>query len=137
MVDSELLRRRIDALLHYVSLLREFAKDDQRSFVDEPARHHLAERYLHLAAEAALDIANHLIADRGLEAPETYRSSFAILSRHGIISDDLSSRLQAWAGLRNILVHAYLEIDHSLTHHAICSDLGDLEELAEVAARLL
>ena len=47
--------------------------------------HHLAERYLHLAIESALDIANHLIADSNLESPETYRDAFAILTRHGVI----------------------------------------------------
>lgn len=39
--------------------------------------------------------------------------------------------------LRNILVHAYLDIDHSLTHEAIEKDLHDLEEFAAAAAGLL
>jgi uncharacterized protein YutE (UPF0331/DUF86 family) len=137
MVDPEVLRRRIDALLGYVRLLRAFAEVDEREFVSEPRQHDLAERYLHLAVEAAIDIANHVIADAGYEAPETYRSSFEVLRRHGVIDDSLSTRLQGWAGLRNILVHAYLDIDHELTYQAILSDLGDLEELAAIAARLL
>jgi uncharacterized protein YutE (UPF0331/DUF86 family) len=54
-----------------------------------------------------------------------------------VIPQDLARRLQGWAGFRNILVHAYLDIDHGLAWDAIANDLGDLRELAAIAARLL
>lgn len=105
--------------------------------MEESDTHHLAERYLHLAVEAALDIANHIIADRGFEAPETYRDAFSILARHQVIPNDLARRLQGWAGFRNVLVHAYLDIDHGLAWDAISHDLPDLRDLATIAANLL
>lgn len=77
------------------------------------------------------------IADAGWEAPETNRSSFEILASRGQVDADLSRRLQGRAGLRNILVHAYLDTDHHLTLDAIRNDLDDLEALASVAAELL
>lgn len=97
----------------------------------------MAERYLHLAVESALDIANHLIADASLEAPETYRDAFAILVRGSILDAELGKRLQSWAGFRNVLVHAYLAIDHGLSWDAIQHDLGDLRAFAAVAAQRL
>jgi uncharacterized protein YutE (UPF0331/DUF86 family) len=137
MVEADVLRRRVDALLGYLENLERFAATDRATFAATPDTHHLAERYLHLAVEAALDIANHVIAARAYEAPETYRDAFAILGRHGVISTDLASRLQAWAGLRNILVHGYLDVDHGLTWDAIAQDLDDLRSLARTAADLL
>jgi uncharacterized protein YutE (UPF0331/DUF86 family) len=133
-VDADILRRRIEALLAYVKRIERFASVDRQWFIDDPDTHHLAERYLHLAIESALDIAHHLIADAELESPETYRDAFAILARHGVIEPALSVRLQAWAGFRNILVHAYLAIDHGIAWDAIANDLGDLRELAAAAA---
>ncbi len=115
MVDAEILRRRIDALLDYLARLARFAALERDAFVADPDTHHLAERYLHLAIEAAIDIAHHLIADAGFEAPETYHDAFAILARRGALDPTLAQRLQSWAGLRNILVHAYLTIDHGQT----------------------
>jgi uncharacterized protein YutE (UPF0331/DUF86 family) len=120
-----------------VARLEEFRAIDRDRFVADPDTHHLAERYLHLAVESALDIANHVIADRGFEAPETYRDAFAVLARHQVVAEDLARRLQGWAGFRNILVHAYLDIDHGLAWDAIAHDLGDLRELAAIAAQLL
>jgi uncharacterized protein YutE (UPF0331/DUF86 family) len=75
-----------------------------------------------------------LIADAGLEAPETYRDAFAILARHSVVDAALAKRLQSWAGFRNVLVHAYLAIDHGMSWDAIASDLSDLREFAAIAA---
>ncbi|MEO8180850.1 MAG: DUF86 domain-containing protein [Deltaproteobacteria bacterium] len=137
MVDADVLRRRIDALLEYLQRLERFRSVERSSFAHEPDVHHLAERYLHLAIEAALDIANHIIADQAYEAPETYRDAFAILGSHGVLAADLATRLQSWAGFRNILVHAYLAIDHGVTWDAIQDDLDDLRALGRIAASLL
>jgi uncharacterized protein YutE (UPF0331/DUF86 family) len=136
-VDADILRRRIEALLGYLDRLQRFAAVERQHFIGDEDTHHLAERYLHLAIESALDIANHLIADSNLESPETYRDAFAILGRHGVLTEELSRRLQAWAGFRNILVHAYLSIDHGIAHRAILHDLGELRALAAIAAQRL
>jgi uncharacterized protein YutE (UPF0331/DUF86 family) len=136
-VDAEVLRRRVDALLGHVDRLEAFGAEDREMFIADRDKHTLAERYLHLAIESALDIANHLIADAGLEAPETYRDAFAILARHGVLDPDLGRRLQLWAGMRNVLLHLYLDIDHGLTWDAIRNDLGDLRRLAKTAAEKL
>jgi uncharacterized protein YutE (UPF0331/DUF86 family) len=136
-VDADVLRRRIDALLGYLTRLEPFGAVDRKQFIADRDEHHLAERYLHLAIESALDIANHLIADAGFEAPDTYRDAFAILTRHGVLDEDLGKRLQTWAGMRNVLVHLYLDIDHGMTWDTIRNDLGDLRRLAEIAAAKL
>lgn len=137
MVDPNILRRRVDALLDYLQRLRRFQTIDRDQFVADQDTYQLAERYLHLAVEASLDIANHIIADHGYEAPETYRDAFAILARHGHLSSELAAKLQGWAGFRNVLVHAYLDIDHGIAWDAIQNDLGDLRALAGIAAALL
>ena len=52
-VDAEILRRRIDALLEYSKLLEPFDAMGRSEFIADRDRHHLAERYLHLAIESA------------------------------------------------------------------------------------
>lgn len=137
MVSAEILRRRIGTLLSHLDRLERFRQVPRADFVADPDVHHLAERYLHLAVECVLDIAHHLIADLGLESPETYRDAFTVLARHGALDTELGTRLQAWAGFRNILVHAYLTIDHGMAWDAIEQDLGDLRQFAAIAAQKL
>lgn len=53
MVDREIFSRRLEALADYLRKLAAFREVAEAEFVGEPALHHLAERYLHLAVEAS------------------------------------------------------------------------------------
>lgn len=137
MVDREIFSRRLAALRGYLEKLRAFRATSEREFLTSEAIHDLAERYLHLAMECVLDLANHFIADTGLSTPETNQDSFRRLEEAGAIPADLAARLRAWAGFRNVLVHEYLEIDHRIAWNAIQNELGDLEVFASWALRQL
>jgi uncharacterized protein YutE (UPF0331/DUF86 family) len=133
MVDREIFSRRLEALHGYLGNLRAFHEVDEAEFVREPALHHLAERYLHLAVEACLDLANHWIAAQSLPTPDANRDTFTVLESAREIAPELAHRLRGWAGFRNILVHEYLSIDHAIAYRAIQRELGDLKDLAEWA----
>ncbi|MGE0386693.1 MAG: DUF86 domain-containing protein [Gammaproteobacteria bacterium] len=76
MVDQEIFSRRLEALHGYLGKPAAFLEVSEQEFVSEPALHDLAERYLHLAVEACLDLANHWIADRGLRTPDANRDTY-------------------------------------------------------------
>jgi uncharacterized protein YutE (UPF0331/DUF86 family) len=136
-VDRRKLSSRLSALESYLAELRSFRDVSRERFIQEPALHHLAERYLHLACESVLDIAQHVIADRGYPQASSYRNAIEVLEEEGLIGDDLSERLQRWMGFRNILIHLYLEIDHSRVYDAIQENLGDLEAFAAAMSHFL
>lgn len=121
----------------YLEKVRAFQAVPEEEFVASPAIHDLAERYLHLAMERVLDLGAHFIADRGLRSPVTNQGTFTLLERAGAIGPDLAGRLRSWAGLRNILVHQYLDIDHRVAWHAVRDEIGDLEAFAGWAAAQL
>jgi uncharacterized protein YutE (UPF0331/DUF86 family) len=137
MVDRQKLSSRLSALEGYLAELRGFRRYRRDQFLREPAVHHLAERYLHLACECVLDIAHHVIAASGLALPATYKEAIDALQGNGLIDEELAIRLKDWMGFRNVLVHLYLEIDHARTHRAIEQDLPDLERFAAAMAKLL
>ena len=99
--------------------------------------HHLAERFLHLACECILDIAQHVIADQGYRQATSYKDAMDVLCEEGLLDRDLADRLKGWMGFRNVLVHLYLTIDHGRTYDAIRDDLSDLGQFAVAMARLL
>jgi uncharacterized protein YutE (UPF0331/DUF86 family) len=136
-VDREKLSSRLDALEGYLAELRSFRGTSREEFIREPALHHLAERYLELACECVLDIAHHVIADQGYRQATGYRDAIEVLGEEGLIEADLVERLKDWMGFRNVLVHLYIDIDHSRSYDAIQEDLGDLEQFASRMARFL
>lgn len=105
MADREIFSRRLEAVGDYLQKLGAFLESEEAEFVREPALHDLAERYLHLAVEACLDLANHWIAERALPMPDANRDTFTTLETAGELSPELAERRRGWAGFRNILVH--------------------------------
>ena len=127
MVDTAIFSRRLDALEDYLQRLRSLGRATEADYLADPSIHDLAARYLHLATEATIDIANHWICDAGLRTPDTNRDIFVVLEQAGEIDPALSDRLQEWASFRNVLVHDYLTIDHGIAYRAIRTELGDLD----------
>ena len=127
MVDTAIFSRRLDALGDYLERLRRLGRADEADYLADRKIHDLAARYLHLAMEATIDIANHWISDVGLRTPDTNRDIFVVLQQAGEIDPALSDRLQSWAAFRNVLVHDYLTIDHGIAYRAIRDQLGDLD----------
>jgi uncharacterized protein YutE (UPF0331/DUF86 family) len=136
-VDRQKLSTRLDALDGYLLELRSFQGAGREEFVREGALHHLAERYLELACACVLDIAQHVIADQGYRQALTYKDAIDVLREEGLLAPDLAERLRRWMGLRNLLVHLYLEIDHGEVYQFLQNDLGDLDEFARAMSRFL
>ena len=84
------------------------------------------ERRIQVAVQAAIDVAAHIAAASAWPAAEGYAATFAALGRHGVLVDPLPERLAMAAGLRNLLVHDYLEIDPSRLHASLGDDVADL-----------
>lgn len=128
MVDTEIFSRRLDALDGYLGRLRSLGEAAEEEYLAEPGIHDLAARYLHLAIEAAIDLANHWIADHGLRTPDSNRDTFTVLEEAGEIEAALAERMRGWAGFRNVLVHEYINIDHRIAYAAIRNELDDLAD---------
>lgn len=126
MVDTEIFSRRLDALDDYLGRLKGLGKAEESVYLEEPGIHDLAARYLHLAVEATIDLANHWVADKGLRTPDSNRDTFTVLEEASEIDAELADRMRSWAGFRNVLVHDYIGIDHRIAYAAIRDELDDL-----------
>lgn len=65
----------------------------------------------YIAAQACLDIGNHIVAEQNLGTPETYEEILEILQSSKKINPALADKLKGLAGFRNRLAHGYSKID--------------------------
>lgn len=136
LVDRDVFDRRLARLEELLRDLRRLAGSASRDeYLRDRGLQAAAERWLHLSVECALDLANHLIADRGWRTPTTNREAFGILREQGVIADDLADALAGWAGLRNVLVHLYLEVDQERLWEILTRELDQLESMAAAVAK--
>jgi len=56
---------------------------------------------------------------------------FTLLERDGWVPSELSARLAAMAGFRNVLVHGYDDVDLAVVRDVLISRLGDLDAFVQ------
>ena len=77
------------------------------------------------ACEASIDQATRLIRLQQLGLPQSSREVFVILNQADIIDADLSHKLQALVGFRNIAVHNYTQLNLEIVKSIIENNLTD------------
>ncbi len=88
------------------------------------------------ACEAAIDLGMHVIAEKGLGIPQWTRDAFDILYDQGIIDNDISERLKAMVGFRNIAIHNYQKLNIKIIQSIIEKHLKDLVDFTEIIQNL-
>lgn len=136
-MDTRVIQARLKKLDECYQSLERFRVISLEEYLQNGDTQAIVERRLQLAIQACLDIANYLIAHRQLKVPDDERDLFAVLAEAGIISMDLARRMRGMINFRNILVHAYLEIDPALVHKHLTERLADLDEFAKAIVKSL
>jgi uncharacterized protein YutE (UPF0331/DUF86 family) len=136
MTDADLIRKKLAFIETCLRELRSLARPERiRSDVREER---FVEHTLPMAAQAALDVASHLVSDERLGEPRTNRELFHLLARAGILDRLLAERLADMAGFRNVLVHGYQDVDLAVVEEAPTSGPSDLTAfVATIRARIV
>ena len=133
MPSEGLLRRikRFEKAITRLRMLKERYPLDSILF-DEDALDVL-ENNTRIVIEALLDVGRFIIASQGWEEPSSYKEIAHILKAHGVLGHDEARLLSGLAGLRNVIVHIYAEIDYE----ELASILGLLDSVEALMSRLL
>jgi uncharacterized protein YutE (UPF0331/DUF86 family) len=72
-----------------------------------------------------------VVVKTGLGVPQEYREVGKILGERGVVPVDLGKKLEAMAGMRNVLVHLYWDIDYTLLYKTIVEEMDTFERCIE------
>jgi uncharacterized protein YutE (UPF0331/DUF86 family) len=137
MVDRDLLLRRLALLETYLGQLAQYRSIDANAYRADWRTQRVIERTLHLAIEACMDVADHVVADRRLRVPETGASRSRSSPRRACCRLRWAAALASMVGFRNILVHDYARIDPAIVVRVLRSDLADVERFLDTVRALL
>ena len=137
MVRSEVIRKRLNQLDEYLAILRRMQGYSYDEFVRDPEKYGAAERFLHLAIEALIDMGNHVIAESGLGVVNSYSDIPTILADKGYLPPGLKEKWIRMIGFRNALVHEYIDIDRKIVYDVLQKNLKDIDELKPTFAQFL
>jgi uncharacterized protein YutE (UPF0331/DUF86 family) len=127
-MSPEVIARKLSKMSQYLQDLAPYRNLDYKDFMID---HYKLERLIELLLMTASDIVFHLLSMKGEAPPGSYRAAFLRVGEMGILSEKLSKNLSLGAGLRNILVHEYEEIDYQLLYRSIPQIIEDLSRFVE------
>lgn len=96
MVDKELVSRKLSQLRMYVDELRRAEDINWEKYRSDLRARTFVERYIHLAIEEVIDVANYLVSFYQWREPTSFRDLFSILREHDIIPEDHFSPFKEW-----------------------------------------
>ena len=137
MIRPEVIRKRLNKLDEYLSILKKLQKYNLEEFISDPEHYGSAERFLHLSIEAITDIGNHIVAEMNLGLVNWYSDIPILLSEKGIITENLKEVWIRMIGFRNTLVHEYIDIDRKIVYEILQNNLKDIEALKKSFAQFL
>ena len=136
-LDADVVRGRCTEIEQALERLGRIRAGGRVAFLDDADAKDIASYRLLLAIEAALALCYHVSARRLRRVPDDYAGCFAGLADGGLISADLSTRLQQMARFRNLLVHVYWDVDYNRVFDVLEHDLDDLRAFSQAIAALL
>lgn len=123
MLRPDLVRRKLAFIVDDLHLLRRFEALTYDALLEDPVRLAAIERLIERIVNRAVDANAHLLASLSeTDHPIgrlTYKQTFLRLPDIGALPEPLAIALSASAGLRNVLVHEYNDVEHRYLHESI------------------
>jgi uncharacterized protein YutE (UPF0331/DUF86 family) len=136
LVDPERVHERLGRLEPLLALLDGVRASGEQAYLSVAHTKLATQRALQLAVQIWIDVGAHLMAELGLPPADDYRGVFSRLEEAEIFDADLAGRLRKAAGVRNLLVHGYAEVDDRKVWEALAG-LDDLRDYAAAVNRAI
>jgi uncharacterized protein YutE (UPF0331/DUF86 family) len=94
------------------------------------------ERALELAITRCIDVARHVVAERALARPLTYRETFEIARDAGLLEPGVAEALMRMCGFRNRLAHEGTRLNAAVVVRMVTSGVEDLARFRDAVSRL-
>lgn len=128
MVDPDILIQKTMRVLHHCARLESRQTLSAAELLADEDLANTILMDLQQAIQGCIDLATHACVFESLGKPTTASDAFSLLEKHGRLSAELSRQLSGAAGLRNLIVHQYDDIDFERIVHVVQNDLKDLRE---------
>jgi uncharacterized protein YutE (UPF0331/DUF86 family) len=131
MVDREVIERRLTELDRNVTNLRRHQGMSVQDLEADLDRQWSVLHGLQLAIQGVLDIGGHLLAAASENRVDTYTDLIDRLGDTGILPAQFARSIRAMAGLRNIIIHQYTEIDLGVVCRVLDDHLDEFSQFAQ------
>jgi len=125
-VDHDLIIAKAASVRAHLDRIADKVGTNLQLFISDVDRQDIVAFNLHLAVENCIDIAAHIISENGWGVPGSASEMFYLLEEKGMLDQAMTERMIKAVGLRNLIMHEYVNIDLKRLFATVREDLNDL-----------
>ncbi len=137
MVDSDLIIAKAGSVRSHLNRVFEKRNIDLDSFLKDIDTQESILFNVQMAVQNCIDIAAHIISEKGLGVPGSTTEMFYVLGKNGYLDKDLTQKMVKAVGFRNLIVHEYGKIELEQVYEIAQNDINDLNEYLKAIIKKL
>jgi len=130
-MDKIVLEKKIDSILRCLNRIEGRLPKTETKFFNDYDAQDVVILNLTRAVQLSVDIATHILATTQVASPSTMADAFVHLERTQIITAEIADKMKRAVGYRNVAVHAYDDINLSITYEIAQRHLGDFKQFIQ------
>ena len=124
-MNSETINSILSNLHSYQNKLAILATYPFDDFSQDFTKIESAKYLLQISIQCCLDIAFHIISEKGYSPAQDSYDAFVILQKKGIFPESIMPTLRQMVSFRNRVVHLYWEVDDVIVYEILQNNLSD------------
>tara|TARA_B100002003_G_C14135187_1_gene545880 strand:- start:1669 stop:2070 length:402 start_codon:yes stop_codon:yes gene_type:complete len=133
MIDRHLIVSKADKVYNCLKRIHEKRSVTLNEFISDLDRQESILFNLQMAIQNCIDIAAHIVSDEELGVAGSTNEMFYMLQENGYLSLDLTERMVAAVGFRNLVVHEYEVVDLKRVYQIVQQDIFALKQYSKSA----
>ena len=126
MVDRDLIFAKAGSINRHCKRIADKSAVDVKAFEDDLDRQESVLFNLQMAIQNCIDIAAHIVSEKGYGIPGSANEMFYLLEENNILERALTEKMVFAVGLRNLIVHQYGKVDLEKVYRVAKNDIKDL-----------
>lgn len=137
MTSFDVIENKISSIKKYLNILERYKKYSKKELEENVDIRGAVERYLYLAVQSAIELAESVVAFKNIRKPSTLSESFYILEEEKIISKELLGKMIKMTGFRNVIAHDYERMNYDIVYDVLQKGVTDISQfITEISGAL-
>ena len=128
MIDRALILSKASKVETCLKRIQKKTPEVMEQFLDDLDRQEIILFNLQMAIQNCIDMAAHIVSDQEMGVAGSTNEMFYMLQDNGYLDLNLTEKMVAAVGFRNLVVHEYEIVDLKRVFEIIQKDIFDLED---------
>jgi len=127
MIDRNIILNKTSKVDHHLQRIRKKITVSRDEFLGDLDLQEIILFNLQMAIQNCVDLSAHIISDDELGIAGSTSEMFYLLQKNGYLSPELTEKMVAAAGFRNIIAHEYGNLDLKQVYQIANQDINDVD----------